>query len=156
SQQGFHVIEATGQPIPIGKEQVDRYFFGDYDQSNLQLIIGAPDPNGTRLFWAYKAQSGASGQFTKLLCYDYGLNPPRWSIINQNGHFIATLATPGLTLEALDAISSSIDALTFSLDDVAVSGLPKFAMWDSTGSLGFSTGSNLEATLDTAEQELDD
>jgi len=71
------------------------------------------------------------------------------------GEYIATLSRPGFTLEGLDAVSPSIDALAFSLDDVALSALPKIAIFDSNHKLGFCTGANLEATLDTAEQTLD-
>src|SRR5262249_5740029 len=73
---------------------------------------------------------------------------------------LATLARPGLTLEGLDAISGSIDALTFSLDDVATSALAQLSIVDSSHKLGFfggpvAGGPALEATLDPAEQSLE-
>ena len=73
----------------------------------------------------------------------------------QSGDYIATLSRPGFTLEGLDSVSTNIDALAFSLDDVALSALPKVAIVDSSHRLGFCTGANLEATLDTSEQALD-
>src|SRR5262245_52144600 len=56
--QGFHGMYPTALPEPVGKEKFDRTFFRDYDPANLQLIIGAPDPEGTRVYWAYKSQGG--------------------------------------------------------------------------------------------------
>jgi len=44
SAQGFKVIEPGSVPKPIGKERVDRFFFGDVDSGSLQLVIGAADP----------------------------------------------------------------------------------------------------------------
>jgi hypothetical protein len=151
--QGFQAMESTGVPTPIGKERFDRTFFADYDSGSLQLIIGAADPSATRVYWAYKSQSGTTGLFDKVLCYDYALD--RASIIKMSGEFLASLARPGLTLEGLDAISGSLDALPFSLDDVSTAALSKLSAVNATHMLGFFAGSNLEATLDSAEQALD-
>ena len=111
ASQGFHkVVGSTVAPIPIGKDKVDATFFADYDQSALQMIIGASDPQFTRVYTAYKSQAGAANTFDKILVFDYVLE--QWSVIIQSGEFISTLAAPGATLESLDAISGSIDALT--------------------------------------------
>jgi hypothetical protein len=151
--QGFHAMLPTGVPEPIGKEKFDRTFFGDYDPAQPQLVIGGADPENSRVFWAYKSQAGAAGLFDKLLCYDYGLR--RASIIAQSGEYLTSLARPGLTLEGLDSISTNLDTgITFSLDDVALSGLPKFALFDPAHKLGFASGATLEANVDTAEQSL--
>jgi hypothetical protein len=152
ASQGFHEMLPTGVPMPIGKEKFDRTFFADYDPSQLQLIIGAADPEQTRVYWAYKSLAGAAGLFDKILCYDYGLN--RASTIQQSGSYLATLSRPGLTLEGLDSVSGSVDALTFSLDDVALAALPKLSLFDGSVKLGFCSGANLEATLETPEQAL--
>src|SRR5207247_5968422 len=114
----------TGAPEPIGKERFDRTFFADYDSGNLQLVIGAADPQESRVYWAYKSISGTTGLFDKVLVYDYVLN--RASTINLSGEYLASLARPGLTLENLDAISGSLDALPFSsLDDISTASLAK-------------------------------
>ena len=151
--QGFHGMLATSSPMPIGKERFDRTFFADYDPGAIALIIGAADPAATRVYWAYKSQSGTTGLFDKLLAYDYALD--RAAIIAMSGEYLASLARPGLTLENLDAISGSIDALAFSLDDVSTAALSKLSAVNSLHKLGFFTGANLEATLDTSEQTLD-
>jgi len=57
-------------------------------------------------------------------------------------------------------IAGALDALTFSLDDVATSALAQLSIVDSSHKLGFfggpiAGGPALEATLDTAEQTLD-
>ena len=153
SPQGFQGMVATGTPEPIGKEKFDRAFFADYDAGSLQLIIGAADPAATRVYWAYKSQSGSAGLFDKLIVYDYALG--RGAVVAVSGEYLASLARPGLTLENLDAVSPSLDALAFSLDDVSNAALSRLSAVNGAHKLGFFSGANLEATLDTAEQTLD-
>src|SRR5215510_12112039 len=150
SAQGFHVITGGGAPVPIGKEKFDRTFLADYDTGSPQLLIGAADPAETRVYWAYKSLSGATGLFDKLLAYDYALN--RATTINVAGEYLSSLARPGVTLESLDSISGSLDALTFSLDDVSVAAMARLSAVSSAHRLGFFSADNLEAMIDTAEQ----
>lgn len=106
SAQGFKVIKPGGIPEPIGKERVDRTFFADVDTSNLRLILGVADPTSTRVYWSYKSQAGAAGLFDKVMCYDRAIGEGgRWSVLPVSGEFMASLARPGLTLEALDSIA---------------------------------------------------
>lgn len=51
-------------------------------------------------------------------------------------------------------IGGSLDALTFSLDSVAKSSIAALAAFDVNHKLAFFDGGNLQATIDTAEQEL--
>jgi hypothetical protein len=150
SAQGFHVITGTAAPVPVGKEKFDRTFLADYDTGSPQLLIGAADPAETRVYWAYKSLAGQAGLFDKLLAYDYALN--RATTINVSGEYLSSLARPGVTLETLDSVSGSIDALTFSLDDVSVAALARLSAVNSAHRLGFFSADNLEATIDTAEQ----
>ena len=150
SPHGFQMLAPGGYPEPIGRERVDRTFFADVDTGSLQLCIGASDPKGSRAVWAYKSLSGQSGAFDKLLIYDWALD--RWSPVAMSGEYLSPLARPGLTLENLDAISGSLDALPFSLDDVSTGALSSLSMVNGAHRLGFFTGSNLEATLVTAER----
>lgn len=100
---GFKMIVGSGDPVWIGKDRVDRFFFRDVDKGNLQLVLGASDPTATRVYWAYKSQQGVAGLFDTLLLYDYALD--RWGRIKVSGEYLASLAKPGLTLEQLDAIA---------------------------------------------------
>jgi hypothetical protein len=153
SSKGFMGLTPTGYPEPIGKEKVDRTVMADIDQSSLQLVLGASDPKSSRVFWAYKSVSGDTALFDKILCYDYALD--RFAAIEMSGEYISTLSQPGITLEGLDTISSSIDALPQSLDAYAGSSLPEIAAFDSTHTLGFYNGDTLEATLETPEHRVD-
>lgn len=232
SAQGFKVVENGSAPVSIGKEYVDAYFAGDVDTASPQLVIGAADPQGTRVFWAYKSQAGQAGLFDKILCFDWSIKDRPWSLIPMSGQYLGYLAKPGLTLEALDAIApggltvlgaanngsglirltldavsnafftiagqnfivlqgvnpsymngtwvpiavdathidlagstfaaawvsggrigGSLDALPFSLDSISTAAIAQLAAVGPTGSLGFFTGANIEAILETAEQD---
>lgn len=153
SAQGFYKIAPGGLPEPIGRERVDRTFFDDLDKTELKLFIGASDPRSTRAFWAYKSTSGTAGLYNKMIGYDYTLD--RWFSIAMTGEYILGLSQPGITLESLDAISGSLDALGPSLDTFAVSTQPLISQFNSTHRLGFFQGSNLEATLESGEQGTD-
>lgn len=238
SAQGFKmVVGAGGAPQPIGKERVDAFFFGDVDRSALRLMTGAVDPQATRVFWPYKSQSGQTGLFDKVLCFDWSIDKNgRWSLIPLSGEYLAALAAPGLTLEQLDAIAptplpitgaanngaglvrltlagglsnadfnivgqnfivvqgvtgtteangtwrftvvdathidligsafanayvsggkigGSLDALPFSLDSVSTAAQSALSAVSSSHIAGFFTGPNIEAILETSEQDLE-
>src|SRR6266481_4910950 len=153
--QGFHKIEPGGVPEQIGREKVDRTFLADLDKGNLQLFVGAADPRSTRVYWAYKSVSGAIGNaYDKLLGYDFLLD--RFFPVSVTGEYLLGISQTGLTLENLDSISSSLDALTLSLDAYATAVQPEIAQFSGAHVLGFFRGSNLEATIESAEQGTDE
>lgn len=154
SNKGFKKIVAGGLPEQIGRERVDRTFFSDLDKANLQLFQGAADPRGTFIFWAYKSGVGSTGLFDKILGYDTALD--RFFPISVSGEYLLGISQAGITLENLDSISSSIDALTLTLDAYAASVQPQIAAFNSSHRQGFFTGDNLEGTLETGEQGTDE
>lgn len=154
ASQGFHKIEPGGVPEQIGREKVDRTFLSDLDKGNLQLFMGAADPRSTRVYWAYKSVSGAIGTYDKLLGYDFLLD--RFFPIAVTGEYLLGMSQTGLTLENLDSISPSLDALTLSLDAYATAVQPEIAQFSASHLLGFFRGPNLEATIESAEQGTDE
>lgn len=151
--QGFHVIQPGGIPEQIGRERVDRTFLNDLDKGNLQLFMGAADPRSSRVYWAYKSNTGTTGLYDKIIGYDYALD--RWFPITLSGEHLLGISQTGLTLESLDAISASIDAMTLTLDAYATAVQPEIAQFNSSHALGFFRGTNLEATLESPEQGTD-
>jgi hypothetical protein len=151
--QGFHKIAPGGFPEQIGREKVDRTFLGNLDKGNLQLFMGAADPRSTRVYWAYKSTNGATGLYDKIIGYDPALD--RFFPVEMFGEFLLGISQTGITLENLDTISSSIDALTLSLDAYATAVQPEISQFNSNHMLGFFRGQNLEATLESSEQGTD-
>lgn len=165
---GFHKIDpGTNYPVEIGKERFDRYFLSILDRGNLQLVIGAADPRGSRVFWAFRGSGmSVAGQYTALICYDYAID--RASIVPMNGEYLVQMQQPGVTLEGLDAVIGGrtdgtpdtsgigIDTPgTASLDSYLPSAAPDIAQFDTNHMLAFFGGSPIEATMDTAEQGTD-
>lgn len=103
ASDGFKMLSPGGYPMPIGKGKVDETFFKSVDTSNLQLCIGASDPRHSRVLFVWKSLSGAAGLFDNGLIYDWALE--RFTPLAITGEYLATLAKPGLTLEALDPIA---------------------------------------------------
>lgn len=148
---GFYEAGPSGPPAPIGKERVDRTILADMDTGDIRMVIGTPDPAGTRVLWAYKSGSGTSGRFDKLIAYDYMLQ--RWSpMLSVTGEYIGPVVQPGVTLESLP---SNLDTLLGSLDDYPVALSLKLAAVNTSHAMAFFTGSNIEATLYTSERGLD-
>lgn len=153
--QGFHKIEPGGVPEQIGREKVDRTFLADLDKGHLELFQGAADPRSTRVYWAYRSANGVNpANYDKVLGYDYLLD--RFFMLSITGEYLLGVSQTGLTLENLDSISASLDALTLSLDSYATAVQPQIAQFNASHVLGFFAGTNLEATLESAEQGTDE
>jgi len=154
STNGFHVIGPGGTPEPIGRARVDRTVLGELDTGNLQLVIGTTDPKTTLVYWCYPATSGESGLYDNLLAYDYVLD--RWSLITHGrGEYIASLSQPGITLDGLDTLYTSIDDIPGSLDQFPSGTFPEIASVNSSHRVGFYSGINLEANIETSEMHMD-
>jgi hypothetical protein len=163
SPRGFVHVTPGGVTSAIGEERVDRTFLGAHassvqsairdlawDSGAPRLVRGVADPEKSLIVWVYRSAGQSASLFNKGMAYHTQLK--RWAPFELSGECIVPLSRPGLTLEALDSISSSLDALAFSLDDVSTATLPSVAAFDSTHKAGFLTGSTLESELETAEQ----
>lgn len=110
ADDGFYGCD--GQSIiPIGAEKVNRYFFGNLDEGQIDKMSAAVDPFRNLVVWGYPSISDTY----RLLFYH--IPTKKWSFADSTVNRIANTATPGSTLEDLDVFSASIDALGFSLDD---------------------------------------
>lgn len=147
SPRGFIMTDQSGTINPIGKERVDRTFLASYDSNNLQLVLGASDPASNLVFWTYKSlDGGIEGQFDHMLAYDWVLD--RWTKIEMSGEYLAQLARPGLTLEALDAIAPGALTITGAANNG--SGLIRITV-ASTASLTTGDSKTISGVLGTTE-----
>lgn len=145
---GFFQIDADGSLTPIGFEKVDRTVFSVLSASSVSEIMGAIDPFYSRVYWALDYTG--SGTFDRIIVYDWQLG--QWTLLQVNILGIASFITFGYTLEALDDISASLDALPFSLDSKQwQGGAPLLAAFDTSFRLGSFSGQNVEATVTTPE-----
>jgi hypothetical protein len=161
---GFFKIEpGTNYPVEIGKERFDRYFLSQLDRKNLQLVIGAADPRGSRVFWSFRGSGmSADGQYTALICYDYAID--RATIMPMSGQYLVQMAQPGVTLDsaALASVLPPNGAIggidtpgAASLDSYVPLTAPDIAQFDTNNILAFFGGPPIDAIMDTSEQGTD-
>ena len=145
----FFQIGSDGSLSDIGFEKVSRTIFGQMTSAAIATMVGAIDPFYSRVYWTVDL-TGA-GTFGNIVVYDW--LQQRWSPASQSNVGIFPAATAGYTLEGLDAVSSSLDALPYSLDSkVWQGGAPVLAGWTTDYKLGFFNGSPKQAVITTQEQ----
>ena len=109
SDDGFYLCD--GQNVTaIGAEKVDRYFLQDASEADYVSMSAAVDPIRKLVIWNYKSVNGTRN----LLIYNF--KTQKWTYGDAGTDFLAEASTSSVTLEQLDSISASIDALTTSLD----------------------------------------
>jgi hypothetical protein len=145
---GFFQIGPDGSVTPIGFEKVDRTFFRRMTVSSISKIAGAVDPFYSRVYWIL--DYNGDGIFDQMLVYDWQL--VKWTVIDVAVIGIFAFATSGYTLDGLDAVSTSLDALPFPLDSKAwQGGAPVLGAFDTDFKLGAFSGVSMEATITSPE-----
>jgi len=143
SDDGFYVCD--GQKVtPIGAEKIDRFFFND---ANLDYttMSAAADPIRKLIMWNYLATDGTR----KLIVYNFTIG--KWSLMETTADYISDASTASVTLEQLDSINASIDALPVSMDSALYAGGKYFlGGTDGTRVITF-TGANKSAVLETGD-----
>jgi hypothetical protein len=154
-EDGFYVFNGSASQ-PIGVDRVDKTFLADLDQSYFYRIEGAVDPINKQIWWAYPGSGHSGGNPNRIIVYDRARD--RWTITDANDVQVETLLrglTPGYSLDTLDSLSSSIDALTLSLDSRIYTGGRAFmGAFNTSHMLCTFTGAALAPTVDTAEAAL--
>lgn len=146
SEQGyFSGVEGT----PIGAERVDDWFFQNIDLDFLPEVLGFADPYNKIAWWKFTTSDAS----TLLIGYAWQLD--RWCYSDQNFQAGGAIATPGITLEGLDNLYASLDAIPVSLDSrIFKGGRPVFAIINTDRKLAFFGATAKAATLETGEIEL--
>ena len=148
-EDGFYAFDGSNSRA-IGAQKVDKYFFADVDTSYLYRVTAAIDPLSKLVFWSYPGAGSSGGTPNKMLIYNWSLD--RWSQAEVDCEMLARSLTFGYTLDGLDAISSSLDALPASLDSrLWTGGRLLLGAFDTAHKLATFTGANLEALIETGE-----
>jgi hypothetical protein len=108
SSDGFYVCDGSAI-VPIGGEKVDRFFFDNVDEGNLDKMSAVVDPERQLVIWVYPNTNGK----ISFLIYNWQVN--RWSNGVTTCDFIAPSATTGTTLEQLN-IYGGLEDVPASLD----------------------------------------
>jgi len=148
-EDGFYMFDGS-QSVPIGAGQVDRTFFADLNQSFYTRVWGAADPINKQFYWVYPGGSSTNGVPDKTIVYNW--HTKKWSFGEFNSEMIYSSFGTGYTLETLDNLGFNLDTLPASLDSRAWSGgRPNLSVFNDSHQLGYFSGDNLEATIETGE-----
>ena len=147
SDDGFYMCD--GQNVTaIGAEKVDRFFLQDASESDYGSMSAAVDPIRKLVIWNYKSVNGTRN----LLIYNF--KTQKWTYGDAGTDFLAEASTSSLTLENLDSISNSIDALTTSLDSQLYAGGKYFLGGTLATRVMTYTGANQTGVIATGDLDI--
>ena len=148
---GFGAIGIEGLKS-IGDEWVNNWFLENCNQERVNVIIGALDPLKMRVFWAFPSSSNSSTILDRVICHDI-LNQERpWSEATLQTSCIFQGSSPGTTLADLATLYTTLSGIPYPLGSrVWLGGAPGLAAFDSLNKLGFFSGPNLAATVQTSQ-----
>ena len=157
---GFYAFGSSGG-VPVGGGTVDaggmraissgrvtNWFSATADVNAAGRIVCAADTSGTRIIWYFKSVDGSNATlYDKALVYDWKLD--KWSYFNCLVEYIMPAAT---VPASLDSETGSLDDETGTLDDPTLNAsIYQLGAFNTVHKLGFYTGSNLEAVIETAD-----
>ncbi len=150
-EDGFYVFDGTtSQPIGAGK--VDKTFFADLSYANIHRVVGAIDPVNRCYLVAYPGANNTQGNPNHIMAFHWPTG--RWAIADVQTEYLFRALAFGYTLESLDAISGSLDALPYSLDSaVWAGGNLILGAFDTSHNLNFFNGSNMAGSVTTEESQ---
>ena len=148
SREGFFVFNGSNSQ-PIGAEQVDNYFFNDYDETKAERITSTIDPENTNVIWSYVSTSSPDGEPDKLLIYNY--TTQSWSSASLSHQSITAVRTTNVSEAELTGnldteYSVSFDSGLYKGGAFLLGATKENKIWT-------FTGTPLDATLETAEVE---
>ena len=147
SQDGFMRYDLGGQLTPIGDKKIDLFFKDRAQVLQQHRMVGAIDVPNAKVVWSYAT---GTGDPTELIIYDWKTN--NWSFVEVNHELIFEGRSVGYTLDGLDAVSTSLDALPASLDaDMWKGGQLALYVFDTLHKSGTFGGSALTARIETGE-----
>ncbi|MFN3169293.1 MAG: hypothetical protein ACE37E_01215 [Hyphomicrobiales bacterium] len=153
AESGFYAAMPGGGVQNVGAERVNRWFMREQvDASKLWAVQGAYDEVNDIVFWRYPTNGWASDDYTPRMI---GFHPPsgRWVDMPVNLSYVFSSVSPGYTLDS--SVFSNIDTMTESLDSRRwLGGRPFLAGFNENFELVTFTGLNMEATLQTADVQL--
>jgi len=147
SDDGFYMCDGQNV-IPIGAEKVDRFFLNDASETDYSTMSAAIDPVRKLVIWNYKSVDAVR----KLMIYNFATK--KWTYGDAGTDYLGEASSGALTLEELDSISTSIDALTTSLDSLLYIG-GKYFLGGTYGTRVYSfTGASLTGSIATGDIDV--
>lgn len=116
-------------------------------------MVGAVDRINRRILWVFPGLSNDSGKPNMGLVFD--MDSARWSRFEKDIEWIWGGIGEGVSLEDLDNISTSLDALSVSLDSRRwMGGALELSAFDHANRSGAFDGDIMSATIETMERQI--
>lgn len=148
STRGFMAFDGTTLE-PIGTEKVDRTFSAMWDRNYSDGISAVIDP----LRSLYIVTIPSSNPPSSALVYNYV--EKSWTTAPITSPLIFSALSLSLSMEQLDALYGSLDAMPISLDSNSLrGGFPTMMLFDGSNTLGALNGSPMAATFKDGLKEL--
>jgi len=152
AEDGFYRFSQGGS-APIGNGKIDKTVMADLDSAYTHRVTATIDPRKKLVFWSYPGSGNTSGKPNKLLIYNWAAD--KWATADMEMEMINVSIGLGYTLDGLDAVSASVDALPDSLDSpIWAGGKYQIAAFNGSHKLSYFSGTALDATLETGEVQL--
>lgn len=152
SEKGFYAFDGNAA-VPIGDGRIDDFFIEDLNTNYRHRITSIIDVKNKLYIVSYPSTASTDGTPDSMLLYSWSAN--RWARVEETVELIFAGLSPGYTLESLDSISGSLDALPFSLDsDVWTGGASLFSGFDTSHRHINFDGTPKTATFITGEAQI--
>ena len=144
STDGFYICD--GQSVrSISAGKIDQWFFNNANINKIDSMSSSIDPVKRLIIWTFTNIFGSNYILT------YSIDFAKWTYAETTADAVSFVITPAVTLEGLDTYSTSIDALTVSLDDRQWNGgLSLFAGVQGEKIITFS-GANKQCSIVTSD-----
>ena len=151
SHDAWYVTD--GQTVaPIGDGRVDKTFLSSFDQSYKERVTGCPDFVGKVIYWCVPTAAASAGVPDSVWIYNF--TKDRWSHAIDTIQMLFPGLSQGYTLDQLDTLFTSLDAMTISLDSsVWAGGIPTPLGFQSNKLATFG-GTAQDSTFETGEIEI--
>lgn len=136
SDSGFMMWDGAGLKS-IGQERVDRYFASRYSRPDYDRMSTAIDPANNLVAWSMG---------DAIFFYNWVLD--RWTICDYPASVIFPGFSRDISLDELDALYGSLDAVPASLDSpIFLGGDPRFYVFNQANTVGTFSGANQAGTI---------
>jgi len=147
---GFCKFTRGGGIERIGAGRIDEWFFSQVDTSALDTVQGQIDPYRKMVWWRYKhVDTVSTTAFEDMIGYSWQFDC--WVTSSVSTTYLASIATPGVTLDSMDALYGTLDSIDAPLDSRTFQGgEPVFSALNGSLKFGTFSDSNQAAVLATS------
>jgi hypothetical protein len=150
---GFYMIRGGAEIIPIGVEKVDRWTENNLDAAQLARVTSAIDPINKLYVIGFPTVGAANPDVILIYHWPTG----QWSrAAVEHDWLYASMTQAGYTIDDMGLVAATIDELPYPTDSRFWSGSGRLLLsgFDTAKKQGFFSGNNLEAKVETGDNQL--